>query len=210
MVMKDRFGLYLIAANPVAGFEAVAKAAVDCSVRFLQLRMKNTPREAFIPVARIIRGLTHGSQTRFIVNDDLDAAMEVDADGVHLGQGDMSVAEARRRWNRPDKIFGLSTHSMEQAGLALELQPDYIGVGPVFPTPTKADAEPALGPQETARIMAQSPITSVAIGGIDADTLPSLLQAGIDNYCVVRAVNARPDPLSAIRDLQKIWEKHVF
>lgn len=208
--MKERFGLYLIATNPVAGFEAVAQAAVEYSVRYFQLRMKNIPREELIPTAALIRNITRGSQTHFIVNDDLDAAMQVDADGVHLGQGDLSLTEARRRWNTPGKIFGLSTHSQEQAAQALALNPDYIGVGPVFPTPTKINADPALGPEETARIMAQSPITSVAIGGIDTHNLSSLLQAGIDNYCVVRAVNSRPDPLTAIRELKKIWQNHVF
>lgn len=208
--MKERFGLYLIATDPVAGYEAVAQAAVDRAVGFLQLRMKNTPQEELVAVAARLRDITRGSRTRFIVNDDLDVAMAVDADGIHLGQGDRSITEARRRWNKPDKIFGLSTHSMKQADEALEHKPDYIGVGPVFPTPTKADADPALGPVETGRIMANSPITSVAIGGIDTHNLDALLRAGIDNYCVVRAVNSCPNPLGAIRDLQKIWQNHVF
>lgn len=210
MIMKERFGLYLIATDPAAGFEAVAQAAVDCSVRYLQLRMKNTAREELVRTAALIRKITRGSRTSFIVNDDLDVAMEVDADGVHLGQGDLSLAEARRRWKKTGKIFGLSTHSRKQAEQALVLNPDYVGVGPVFPTPTKTNADPALGPEETAHIMALSPITSVAIGGIDASNLPSLLQAGIDNYCVVRAVNSRPDPLTAVRELKKIWQNHVF
>jgi thiamine-phosphate pyrophosphorylase len=158
----------------------------------------------------MIRTLTRGTQTRFIVNDDLEVAMEVDADGVHLGQGDQPLTEARNIWNTPDRIFGLSTHNAEQAAEALESSPDYIGIGPVFPTPTKRDADPALGTEEAARIALDSPLTAVAIGGIDTGNLPRLLEAGIDNFCVVRAVNTAADPAAAIRALQEIRNRHGF
>ena len=158
--------LYLIATNPVSGYEAIARAAVECGLRYLQLRMKNAPRQAILETAHLYRKITQGTQTRFIVNDDLDIAMEVDADGIHLGQTDRSVAEARAIWNQPEKIFGLSTHSLEQALRAAKAEPDYIGIGPVHPTATKPDADPALGPQMTGQIAKASPLTSVAIGGI--------------------------------------------
>jgi thiamine-phosphate pyrophosphorylase len=208
--MKERFGLYLIVTDPTAGYEAVAKAAVECSIRYLQLRMKDTSREVYVRTAALLREITRESRTRLIVNDELDVAIEADADGVHLGQADLSVAEARQRWNTPGKIFGLSTHSMEQAGKAAEFQPDYIGIGPVYPTKTKRNAARPLGPEETGRIASQTPITSVAIGGIDVHNLPLLLNAGIDNYCVANAVNSRPDPFVAIQELQKIWATPVF
>jgi thiamine-phosphate pyrophosphorylase len=91
--------------------------------------MKDTSREDYVHTAVLLREITHGTRTQFIVNDQLDVAIEVDADGVHLGQTDLSVTEARKRWNTPGKIFGLSTHSMEQACKAAELRPDYIGIG---------------------------------------------------------------------------------
>ena len=131
-------------------------------------------------------------------------------DGIHLGQDDQSITEARTVWNTPGKLLGLSTHSAEQAFQALELSPDHIGIGPVFPTPTKSDAGPALGPVETGRIMQASPLTSVAIGGINADNLAEILKAGVENFCVVRAVNHSTDPAAAIRNLQKIWKLHRF
>ena len=208
--MKERFGLYLIVTAPTSGYEAVAKAAVECSVRYLQLRMKDTSREMYVHTASLLREVTRGSRTSLIVNDDLDAAIAVDADGVHLGQTDMSVGEARRRWNTPGKIFGLSTHSMEQAEQAVDHRPGYIGIGPVYPTQTKRNAAHPLGPEETGRIAGQTPITAVAIGGIDTRNLPILLNAGIVNYCVANAVNSRPDPFVAIQELQKIWETYVF
>lgn len=206
--MKDHFGLYLILTDPVAGYEACAKAAVDYNVRYLQLRMKDAPRTAVLETARTIRAITRDTSTRFILNDDLAVAIESDADGLHLGQSDPSLAEARTEWNIPGKLFGLSTHSAEQARNALKCAPDYIGVGPVFPTPTKINAAPALGPKEVGRIIQGSPLTAVAIGGIDSNNLPNVLESGIKNFCVVRAVNESADPASAIRNLQTIWKNH--
>lgn len=208
--MKEHFGLYLILTDPVAGYEVCAHAAVECGVRYLQLRMKDAPRNSVIKTARLLREITRETQTRFIVNDDLSAAMEVEADGLHLGQNDQALPEARQTWNRPDKIFGLSTHSAEQARQALAWTPDYLGVGPVFPTPTKANADPALGIEEAARIVQTSPLTAVAIGGINTDNLPNLLEAGIANFCVVRAVNDATDPAAALRKLQEIKADHRF
>jgi thiamine-phosphate pyrophosphorylase len=208
--MKERFGLYLIATNPVAGYEAVARAAVACRVRYLQLRMKDEPKEAFIETARMYRNITRGTATRFIVNDDLETAVSVDADGIHLGQADLSLAEARRQWNMPGKIFGLSTHSLAQATEALKVNPDYIGIGPVYPTRTKTDTDPVLGPEQAGRIAGAVPITSVAIGGITQQNLVQLLACGLENYGVVGAVNSSADPAMAIHTLQKMWKMHGF
>jgi thiamine-phosphate pyrophosphorylase len=208
--MKEQFGIYLIATNPAAGYEVLARAAVSCHVRYLQLRMKEAARHAILETARMYRDITGGTQTRFIVNDDLSIAMETDADGIHLGQTDQSPAEARREWDRPGKLFGLSTHSMEQAAAALVDEPDYIGIGPAFPTRTKADADPALGVEETGRIARETARTAVAIGGITAVNLPDLLAAGVENFGVIGAVNSAPDPAAAIRRLQAIWKKHLF
>jgi thiamine-phosphate pyrophosphorylase len=208
--MKENFGLYLILTDPLAGYETTAKAAVACGLRYLQLRMKNAPRNEVVEMAIALRKITRGSNTRFIVNDDLAVAIEADADGIHLGQDDLPIEEARKQWNQPGKIFGLSTHSMEQARLAETAGPDYIGIGPVFPTQTKADTAPALGIAEVGRIALATPLTSVAIGGINAANLPGLLQAGADNFCVVGAVNQAPDPAAAIRQLQRLGKYRSF
>jgi len=205
--MNKPFGLYLILTGPVAGYEACAQAAVGCGVGHLQLRMKSATPETLLATACALRAITRGSPTRLIVNDNLAVAIESDADGIHLGQDDLSLPEARARWNIPGKTFGLSTHSLEQAVQALELSPDYIGVGPVFATPTKANAGPALGIEEAARIIRAAPVPAVAIGGINAENLPALLDAGIGNFCVVRAVNEAADPVAAIRNLQEIWKE---
>lgn len=202
--VPETFGLYLVLTTPRAGYEACTRAAVDEGVRYVQLRMKNEPRERVVAVARRLRDITRGTATRFIVNDDVSIAAEVDADGVHVGQEDMLLGEARERWPVPGKVFGLSTHDEVQERKARELRPDYIGVGPVFATPTKDKPDPVLGPDRAAAIVRASPLTTVAIGGIDAGNLGSLLRAGIVNFAVVRAVCSAEDPRAAIRALQAV------
>jgi len=205
--MDDAFGLYLVMTDPVAGYEACAAAAVRCGVRYLQLRMKEAPRDAVLETARRVRAITLGSDSLFILNDDVAIAREVDADGVHLGQGDLPLDEARRLWPAPGKRFGLSTHNELQAVMASRRSPDYIGVGPVFATPTKAVPDPVLGLERMASILRSSPVAAVAIGGIDRGNLAEVLRRGARNFCVVRAVNRQPDPGTAIRELQDIWRQ---
>jgi len=206
--MPEAFGLYLVLTDPVAGYEACAEAAVSTGVRYVQLRMKKRSRQEVLEVARRLRRITAGTETRFIVNDDVAVAAEADADGVHLGQDDMSVAEARQRWPVPGKVFGLSTHNEDQERRAREVAPDYIGVGPVFATPTKEKPDPILGLERMGRIVRESPLATVAIGGIDRDNLLEVLRHGAVNYCVLRAVNLDPGPKSAILALQEIWRRH--
>jgi thiamine-phosphate pyrophosphorylase len=205
--MGDAFGLYLVMTDPVTGYEALAAAAVRCGVRYLQLRRKGAPRGSVLETALRVREVTLGSDTLFIVNDDVTIARDVDADGVHLGQRDLPVEEARRLWPAPGKRFGLSTHNEEEALIASRLSPDYIGVGPVFATPTKAIPDPVLGPERMGTILRSVPVPAVALGGIDRGNLAEVLRRGARNFCVVRAVNRRPDPETAIRELQGIWRQ---
>ena len=198
----DDFGLYLVMTNPVVGYERCCEAAVRAGVRMVQLRMKHASRADVIAVAKACRAITAGTETRFIVNDDPSVAAEVGADGVHVGQDDMSVSEVRRLYPTLG-IVGLSTHSPEQARNAIAQRPDYIGCGPVWATPTKEIPDPTLG-VETAVAMANSvPFPAVCIGGIDLVRLPELLRAGARNYAVVRAVCGSDDPYGAICALQR-------
>jgi thiamine-phosphate pyrophosphorylase len=207
--MKEKFGLYMVMTDPVAGYETCAQAAVNCGLRYVQLRMKNLPRAEILPAARRVREITRGTGTLFIMNDDVELAWASDADGVHLGQSDMPLDEARRLWNTPGKLFGLSTHSEAQAEAAVALNPDYIGVGPVFPTPTKAIPDPALGAARAGNIIKNSPLTCVALGGLNETNLAEVLKAGAANFCAVRAVMQSPEPEQVIRALQKIWRTAV-
>ncbi len=207
--MKEKFGLYLVMTDPVTGYEACAQAAVNCGLRYVQLRMKNASRAAILEEARKVRAVTAGTKTLFIMNDDVELAWAADADGVHLGQGDMPLDEARRLWSAPGKIFGLSTHSEAQELAARALCPDYIGVGPVFPTPTKAIADPALGVEHAGTIIKNSPLPCVALGGLDETNLANVLKAGAVNFCAVRAIMQSPEPEKVIRALQQIWRTTV-
>lgn len=198
--MED-FGLYLVMTNPVVGYAACAAAAVERGVRIVQLRMKDVPRDEIVRTGRAVREVTRGTGTLFVVNDDPSIAAEVEADGVHVGQGDMSVAEVRRLYPSLG-IVGLSTHSPEQARAAVAARPDYIGVGPVWATPTKKVPDPVLGVATAAEMVRSVPFPAVAIGGIDEERLPELLRAGAVNFAVVRAVCGSADPASAIARLQ--------
>ncbi len=204
----ESFGLYLILTNPAAGYEACAEAAVNCGLRYLQLRMKDTPDDRVLPVARRLREITRDSSTRFIVNDSVAIAAEVDADGVHLGQDDMGLEEARAFWQAEGRIYGLSTHNPEQARRAAALGPDYIGVGPVYATTSKAVPDPVLGLETMGRMVRQAPVTTVALGGLFEENLSEVLAGGAVNFAVVRAVNQADDPESAIRRLMDIWQAH--
>jgi thiamine-phosphate pyrophosphorylase len=207
--MNKKFGLYMVMTNPVVGYEACARAAVNCGLRYVQLRMKNSSRADVLAEAHKVRAVTAGTQTLFIVNDDVELAWASNADGVHLGQGDMPLDEARKLWTAPGKIFGLSTHSEAQAEAAIALRPDYIGVGPVFPTPTKAIADPALGVERAGNIIKNSPLTCVALGGLDETNLADMLKAGAVNFCAVRAIMQSPEPEKVIHALQQIWRDTV-
>ena len=202
------FGFYLVMTNPKVGYAACAQAAVDGGVRIIQLRMKDAPRDEIVSVGRTVRDITRGTETLFIVNDDPSIAAEVGADGVHVGQGDMPVPEVRRLYPSL-RIVGLSTHSPEQALASLDVKPDYIGVGPVWTTPTKKIPDPVLGIETAMRMVRSVPYPAVAIGGIDASRLPGLLQAGARNYAVVREVCGVDDPLAAIRNLKRIYDANV-
>lgn len=197
--MKN-FGLYLVITDPLAGYAKCAEAAVDAKVGIIQLRMKNAPREEILRQARTIRSITANSATLFIVNDDPLLACEAEADGVHVGQDDMSPREIRRRF--PElKIIGLSTHSPSQTAASNDQPIDYIGVGPVYATPTKAIPDPTLGLATMTEMIKIAHHPAVAIGGIDETRLGDVLRAGAKNYAVVRAVCKSTDPAAAIRRL---------
>ena len=201
--MMQDFGFYLVMTNQKVGYVECAKAAVKAGVKIIQLRMKHCPREEIVAMASDVRAVTAGTDPLLIVNDDPSIAAEVGADGVHVGQDDMSVAEVRAKYPSL-KIVGLSTHNPEQAREAIAQKPDYIGCGPVWATPTKDIPDPTLG-VETAVAMAKSvPFPAVCIGGIDFERLPGLLKAGAKNYSVVRAVCASDDPYAAIVRLQTL------
>ena len=205
----ENFGLYLVMTNPAVGYVRCCEAAVKAGVGIVQLRMKDAPRADVVAVARELRKVTLGSDTLLIVNDDPAAAAEAGADGVHVGQTDMPVAEVRRLFPSLG-IVGKSTHSLAQAVAAQDESPDYIGVGPVWATPTKKIPDPTLGVANAAAMMRASRCPAVAIGGVvDEARVAEIAAAGFRNFAVVRAVCASDDPYSAILRLQRAFTAGV-
>ena len=198
---KD-FGFYGILTNPACGFEEMAEVMVRERVRYIQLRMKDRPREAVYETAVRLRGII-GGDSLFIVNDDVAIAREVGADGVHIGQEDMAYADVRRLMG-PEKIVGLSTHNPVQtrAACALTPLPDYIGVGPVYATPTKKKPDPVIGFDGLEEMLAVATVPAVAIGGIDLENVADVVGRGARNVCAVRCVNQASDPGAVIRLFQ--------
>ena len=197
------FGFYLVITNPVVGYARCAEAAVRAGVKIIQLRMKHASREDILREAREMRKVTAGTGTAFIVNDDPSIVAEAEADGVHVGQDDMPPAEVRRRYPGL-KIVGLSTHNLAQVAASRTQPIDYIGVGPVYATPTKDIPDPTLGLETMGAMIAAAAHPAVAIGGIDATRLQDVLAAGARNWAVVRAVCRSDDPYAAIMELQNV------
>jgi thiamine-phosphate pyrophosphorylase len=179
--------------------EGILNAAMSVGVGMIELREREQPRGAIERSGRTFRRLADTYSALFIVNDDPYLAVELRADGVHVGQEDMPPAEARKVVG-PDAIVGLSTHSREQIEAAAEQPVDYISVGPIWQTPTK-EGRPATGLEliRTAAEIAQRPW--FAIGGIDTANVAEVVEAGAERVCVVRGIRDASDPRSATAEL---------
>jgi thiamine-phosphate pyrophosphorylase len=198
--------LYLIT-SPAENLEAVVRSALEAGVRIVQYRAKEGSGPSRSPIddrqrlaeARCLRRLCHQHGALFLVNDRVDLALAVDADGVHLGQGDLPPAVARRLLGA-GRLIGRSTHCLDHLRQAVAEGCDYVGVGPVNATPTKPGREP-VGLEYVRLAAAESPIPFFAIGGIDAASLQGVLDAGADRVAVVRAITAASDPHRATVEL---------
>ncbi|MBI2891293.1 MAG: thiamine phosphate synthase [Nitrospirae bacterium] len=172
-------GFYAIVDNypdPSLSHEAIASAFVAAGCRILQLRLKNRPSEEVTAAARTLRALIPRDRV-FIVNDSVQAALAAEADGVHLGQDDLPVEEARRILG-PRRLIGLSTHNLDQVRRANDRPVDYIGFGPIFPTRSKPNPDPPTGADTLREAVALSAHPIVALGGITMENLEAVLQAG--------------------------------
>ena len=178
----DMFSVYGVTPNN-PDTESIEKA-INGGVKIIQLRMKNAARKEFLEMALKVKKICEG-KALFIINDDVSIAAEIDADGVHLGQGDMKISDARKRLK--NKIIGLSAHNKEEAIQAEKDGADYIGCGAMFPTETKNDVTP-LALSELREICRVVTIPVVAIGGISLDNMSCLKDSGIDGIAVSSAL----------------------
>jgi thiamine-phosphate pyrophosphorylase len=175
--------------------EPLLNAVMAPGAGMVELRDRDQPRSVIERSGRTFRRLANTYSALFIVNDDPYLAMELGADGVHVGQEDMEPVEARRIMG-PDAIIGLSTHSSEQIEAAASEPLDYISVGPIWETPSK-EGRPATG-LELIRAAAEiAPVPWFAIGGIDPSNVDEVVAAGAERLCVIRAIRDAPDPRAA-------------
>ena len=199
--INDGFGFYGILTDPFLGYEKVTEVMIEAGIKIIQLRMKNEDASAVLEMAEKLRKIIP-SDVIFIINDDPVIARDSGADGVHLGQGDMSFKEARSIVGS-NAIIGLSTHNPAQTESACLLNPDYIGVGPVFLTPTKKNPDPVIGLDGMAAMLKKSTVPAVCLGGIDHDNVTSVLKAGAKNICAVRCINGSEDPGKELKQMNE-------
>jgi thiamine-phosphate pyrophosphorylase len=180
----------------------IVRAAVEGGVTCVQLREKHASTREFLDEARRVRELLAGTNVPLIINDRLDVALAVGADGVHLGQTDMHISDARRLVGER-LVIGISAESVADAIRAEAEGADYIGVSPVFTTPTKMDTAPPLGLEGLRAIRRTVRLPLVAIGSIRHDNAAEVLRAGADGLAVVSAIVSAPCPRTAAAALRQ-------
>ncbi|MBY5635062.1 thiamine phosphate synthase [Rhizobium leguminosarum] len=180
------------------GIVETARLAVAGGATMVQLRDKHAGTIRMIETGRALKQALDGTGALLIVNDDVEAAIAIGADGLHIGQEDMDAMGARAMVG-PEMILGLSVESEALAGAVDPDLVDYTGVGPVFATPTKADHKQPIGFDGLAMLVKASPVPSVAIGGLKADHVAQVFAAGASGLAVVSAICGTPDPEAATR-----------
>jgi thiamine-phosphate pyrophosphorylase len=201
--------LYLVLDRDLCGslgMVETARLAVSGGVTMVQLRDKLATTEEMIATGRALKAALAGSGVPLIINDDVEAAVALAADGIHVGQDDLAAATVRR-WVGPEMIVGLS---VETEDLARRVDPstiDYVGIGPVFATATKPDHKAPIGFDGLARIVTAAPVPAVAIGGVKGAHAGPVFAAGAKGLAVVSAVCGQPDPMAAARSIAEEIER---
>lgn len=202
--------LYAVTDRSWLGSESLRSAVEKTLIggaTFIQLREKELEAEKFLEEAKEIKALCKKYRVPFIINDNVDIAIAVDADGVHVGQKDMEAGRVRELIGR-DKILGVSAQTVEQAVLAEKRGADYLGVGAVFPTGSKADSD-YVSHETLKEICKAVSIPVVAIGGINKNNIMELSGSGICGIAVISAIFAQPDIMKATAELKELVEKMV-
>ena len=200
------FSLYLVTDRDLSCGRStveVVEAAVAGGVSCVQLREKHCSTREFITQARALKRFLKSKKIPLIINDRLDVALAVEADGLHLGQQDMTISDARKI-SGTSLIIGISAESVDDALRAEKEGADYIGISPVFATPTKSDTAPPLGLEGVKTIRKMIAIPIVGIGGINRQNALSVITAGADGIAVVSAIVGAKDPKDAAFELKSI------
>jgi thiamine-phosphate pyrophosphorylase len=196
--------LYLVCggAPDARALPDLLRGAVAGGVEIVQLREKHLEDDELSAVANAARALSERLGALLVINDRPAVAVAAGADGVHVGQEDMPVAEVRELVG-PEMLIGLSTHTPQEIDAVDPALVDYIGVGPIHATPTKL-GRPAVGLELIRHARAHAPVPFFAIGGLDAHNLQEALEAGAERVCVLRAIAAAEDPERAARELREL------
>lgn len=209
-ISKKDMLLYVVTDRSWLGNKSLTEQvenALEGGATLIQLREKEITFEEFVSIAKEIKAITDRYQVPFIINDNLEVALAVNADGVHIGQGDEDIKIAREKLGQ-SKIIGLSAHNVEEALKAVKQGADYIGVGAVFGSSTKLDAN-TITYETVQNICKAVEIPVVAIGGITKDNIHKLTGTGVDGVAVISAVFAQPDIKRATMELLTLSKQMV-
>ncbi len=196
------YGILDLGYVEMSNVRKIAEALVAGGVDLLQLRAKNRSTAEIEKLAHELRAVTAEKSVPLIINDHPRIARNIEADGVHLGQDDLSIADARKIVG-PECAIGRSTHSVDQAIRAFYEGADYIGFGPIFATPTKPDYAP-IGLDDVARVHDSVRIPIFCIGGIKLDNLPKVIEAGARRVVIVSGLLQATDPAEYARSAKKL------
>ena len=200
-----KLGLYLVTDERLSRGRATAeivRAAIRGGIDVVQLRGKDLPAREQLAIGRELRAITREAGVLLIVNDRVDLALALDADGVHVGQDDLPAGIARQLVG-PDRIVGVSAATIAEALAARDAGADYLGVGAIYGTATKLDAGAATGTALLGTIAGAIDLPLIGIGGINATNVADVIAAGAAGAAVVSAIVAADDPEAAARDLQR-------
>lgn len=202
-MIEDCFhkGLYLILADPAQGYERMTEMAVAEGLPVVQLRYKRDDVREFLALAHAMREITRDTNTKLIINDRVDIALMSGADGVHLGQNDVSPKEARAAIGEA-MIIGLSTHNLDQVDTAQSEPIDYIGFGPVYKPFLKSDHDPVTGVAILKTAVERSRLPVVAIGGINRQRFDEIAGIRFHNIACIGAIESAEDPAAEMRAIQ--------
>jgi len=206
---RKHCALYLVIGIKARGGHSasdIVEQSIQGGVTMVQLREKEAPLRDVLAIGGAIRDVCRRRGVPFVVNDRVDVALLLEADGVHVGQTDLPCGEVRRLAG-PDLFVGVSAGTTQELEYALESGADYVGIGSVYPTGTKADAGDAIGVSLIRSARAASNIPIVGIGGIDVDGVPPVIEAGADGVAVVSAIYGKPDPFDAATRLRFVVDQ---
>ena len=209
---REDLRLYLVTDSGLSlgrPLEEIVREAVAGGVTMVQLREKEASTREFVELALCLKPVCEAAGVPLIINDRIDVALAVGADGVHIGQSDMPYEVARKLLG-PDKIIGLSVENFEDLEVANGLKVDYVGISPVYGTPTKTDTAEPFGLEGLRKAVELSAHPTVAIGGMNASTIGAVMGVGTDGVAVVSAICSAPSPRVASQELLTIANSNIL